>query len=182
MTRIETDRLVIRNFFPEDWRDLHEMIVNYQASEVAQYDHQWPTSQEEIKGVAEWFSGGDRFLAVCLNSTGRLIGFVSLNPEDAEGETVCGLGYVFNSDYHGQGYASEACRAARQHAFDELNADRLVINTAEINQPSCRLAERLGMRQVEERTGSFRQNEVGEPIEFASVTYAITREEWSHLN
>ena len=53
MNAIETDRLVIRNFVIDDWRDLHEMVVKYQASEYAHYDHQWPTEAEEIKGIVE---------------------------------------------------------------------------------------------------------------------------------
>jgi RimJ/RimL family protein N-acetyltransferase len=179
MTRIETDRLVIRNFDKADWRDLHELIVKYQASDVAQYDHKWPTSEDEIQGVVEWFAGGNKFLAVCLKTTGKVIGFVSLNPEEVEVETVYELGYVFNADYHGQGYAFEAGKAAGDHAFDELGANRLVVNTAEANEPSCRLAERLGMRQVDRGTASFWKDEAGEPIDFASVVYAIDQEEWS---
>ena len=178
MTRIEIDRLVIRNFDGDDWRDLHELIVKYQASGVAQYDHPWPTSEDEIEGVAAWFAGGDQFLAVSLKTVGKVIGFVSLNPEEAEGQTVYGLGYVFNADYHGQGYAFEACKAAGEHVFNELGADRLTVNTAEANRPSCRLAERLGMRQVSRGKASFWKDEAGEDVEFDSLSYVIDRDMW----
>ena len=92
METIETSRLAIRNFCADDWRDLHEMIVQYQASEVAQYDHKWPTSEDEIKGVAEWFAGGDRYLGVCLRETGKLIGLFALNPTDEPGSRAFGFG------------------------------------------------------------------------------------------
>jgi hypothetical protein len=49
MTAFETNRLVIDNFRVDDWSDLQEMIVQYQASAYASYDHEWPTSKKEIE-------------------------------------------------------------------------------------------------------------------------------------
>jgi len=62
---LETDRLVIRNFKASDWEALHEMITQYQACELADYDQQWPTAPEDIK-AAEWFASGDSYMAVTL--------------------------------------------------------------------------------------------------------------------
>jgi ribosomal-protein-alanine N-acetyltransferase len=160
MQTIQTDRLTLRNFSPEDWPDLHEMIVQYQASEYAQYDHKWPTSEQEIQNVAKWFSTGDSYLAVCLRSTGKLIGLVAMNREETEDGPVFNLGYIFNFDYHGQGYATEACRAAIAHAFGRLGAARMVTGTAPENLPSRRLLGRLGLC------------ETGEGM------YALSRDEW----
>jgi ribosomal-protein-alanine N-acetyltransferase len=178
MTSIETDRLVLRNFQADDWQDLLEVAAKYQASEYAKYDHNWPTDAEEIKGVVEWFATGDRFLAVCLKTTGKLVGLVSLNPKDG-GEY--GFGYVFHTDYHGQGYATEACRAALDHVFGPLGAERVVTGTAEANEPSCRLLRRLGLKEIGQGKGSFRETAEGEPIEFVALSFAISREEWAAL-
>lgn len=160
METILTERLTLRNFCPEDWRDLHEMIVQYQASEYAQYDHQWPTSQGEIQGVARWFSEGDSYLAVCLRSTGKLIGLVALNQEEREGGPARNLGYVFHANYHRQGYATEACRAAIEHVFGRLGAGRFVTGTHDANLPSRRLLARLGFRAL------------------GGGQYALERDEW----
>lgn len=122
MQAIATDRLVIRNFTASDWPALHKMIVQYQASPYAKYDHPWPTDPEEIRGVAQWFADGDHYLAVCLKENGVFIGFVCLNPEEHDGESALNIGYIFDADYHGQGYATQACRAALTRAFDVLDA------------------------------------------------------------
>lgn len=79
MTWLETDRLAIRNFRAGDWEALHETISQYQSSELADYDHQWPTSPEEFRKITQWFATGDSYLAVCPKDTGRLVGFVALN-------------------------------------------------------------------------------------------------------
>jgi [ribosomal protein S5]-alanine N-acetyltransferase len=148
MEAIQTDRLTLRNFSPDDWPDLHEMIVQYQASECAQYDHAWPTSEEEIQGVAKWFSERDSFLAVCLRSTGKVIGLVALNEEEREDGPARNLGYIFNSDLQGQGYATEACRAAIAYVFERLGETRFITGTHDANLPSRRLLARLGFRAL----------------------------------
>jgi len=179
MRTVETQRLAIRNFPEDDWEDLREMILQYEASEYAVYGHQWPTSEEELRGVAEWFSSGASFLAVCLKLTGRFIGFVALNPEEGHDEVVFNLGYVFNPDYHGKGYATEACRAIIDHAFAGLGAQGIITGTAEANRPSCRLLERLGLKRVgDESAESFRKSPDGKPIEFTGFMWALSKDEW----
>ena len=172
---LATERLVIRNFVPDDWEALREMILQYESSEYAAYDHQWPTSEEEIRDVAGMFTKGDSFFVVCLKGE-EFIGFVALNGTDVEREFD--LGYCFNFRYHGKGYATEACRAIIDYAFSRLAAVRVVTGTAAANRPSCRLLARLGMKQTDESTGSFRQTPDGEPIEFAALSFALSRDEW----
>ena len=176
MIRLETERLVIRNFTEMDWEDLHRMILQYEASGMAIYDQPWPTSAEEIKGVAKWFAGGDHFLAVCLKDTGEFTGFVALNPEPDDGHRVFNLGYIFNADYHGKGYAIEACRAVLTDAFDRLGAESVISGTAAVNTASCRLLDRLGFEKTAESSGSFRNAPDGTPLTFLGYSYILTRD------
>ena len=177
MVTLESQRLVIRNFKIDDCEALHEMIVQYGVSEYAAYDQQWPTSMEEIKGITEWFAGGDNFLAVCLKATSRFIGFVALNPEEGSGREY-NIGYVFHFKFHGCGYATEACTAILDRAFGQLEATRVITSTAAVNRNSCRLLERLGFQRIGEKTSSFKNAEDGKPIEFVGYTYALSKDEW----
>ena len=54
------------------------------------------------------------------------------------------LGYIFAAEVHGQGYAGEACRALLEWADGTLEADETVAIISIGNDPSIRLAERLG--------------------------------------
>jgi len=183
MEPIETDRLTIRNFVPEDWRDLLEVAIKYQAYEYAKYDITWPTDEEGVQRMANWLSGGpegagDRFVAVCLKSTGKLIGLISIDPKQVGVEY--GFGYVFHTDYHGQGYATEACRAMVDHVFESLNAHCLTTGTAAVNQPSCRLLERLGFQVIErKRTVAHHEPDEGGPIEFETLILRLNRQQWT---
>lgn len=160
MTPLETDRLTIRNFRPDDWQEFQQLAIAYRASEWAKYDHLWPTSTDEVKGMANWFSEGDSHLAVCLKATGKLIGLIAIGPREDHEKRVHGLGYVFHPEHHGQGYATEGCRSAMAYVFGPLAADAILTGTHPDNKPSVRLLGRLGLREIER----------GE--------YTISREEW----
>jgi RimJ/RimL family protein N-acetyltransferase len=163
MITIETDRLTIRNFDHDDWQDLQEVAVQYQASEWAKYDHPWPTSTEEVKGMVEWFAQGDDYLAACLKATGKLIGLIAIERRKDQEGAVHNLGYVFHPGYHGHGYAAESCQAAMEYVFGQLAADGILTGTHPDNEPSIRLLKKLGLSKVSE--GEF----------------AISKEEWLAL-
>jgi ribosomal-protein-alanine N-acetyltransferase len=160
MITLETDRLIIRNFRPDDWQELQEAAVAYRASKWAEYEDPWPTSDEEVKGMATWFAGGDGYLATCLKSTGKLIGLVAIDRREGKAEQVHNLGYVFHPGYHGQGYATEACRAAIGYVFGPLAGDRILTGTHPDNEESIKLLKRLGLKEV------------------ARGEFAISKEEW----
>ncbi len=148
MVKIDTDRLTIRNFTSDDWQDLQEMAIHYQASEWAKYEDPWPTGTEEVKGMAKWFAGGDGYLAVCIKPTGKLIGLIAIERRQEQEEKVHNLGYVFHPGYSGQGYATEGCQAAMRFVFEQLGADAILTGTRLENTPSVRLLQRLGLEAI----------------------------------
>ena len=56
-----------------------------------------------------------------------------------------GLGYVFHPDHHGQGYATEVCRAGLEQVFGPWEGDRIETGTHPDNKPSVRLLTKLGL-------------------------------------
>jgi ribosomal-protein-alanine N-acetyltransferase len=147
MISLETERLVIRNFAPDDWQALQEVIVAYQASDSAQYEDPWPTSDKEVRGIAGWFASGNDYLAVCLKETGTLLGLVAINRRTDQDAPTYNLGYVFHPGYAGHGYATESCRAAMAYLFDELGIEGILTGTHPDNKPSVALLKRLGLRE-----------------------------------
>jgi RimJ/RimL family protein N-acetyltransferase len=83
---------------------------------------------------------------VQLRSAGRVIGDVMLHwisREHGTGE----IGYVFNPDYAGHGYATEAARALLHLGFADLGLRRIVARTDARNTASAAVLRRVGMRQ-----------------------------------
>lgn len=83
---------------------------------------------------------------------GKVLGFIliGLEPGDHQPEPGC----LFRSAAEGQGYATEAAKAARDHAFATLGPDRLVSYVDPANAASGRLANRLGELREAEPDGS----------------------------
>ena len=148
MNSLHTDRLIIRNFQPDDWQDLQELVVQYQASEWAKYEDPWPTGTEEVKGMAKFFASGDDFLAVIRRDTGKLIGLIAIERRKEQEERVHNLGYVFHPGYYGQGYATEGCRTVMTYLFDVVGIAAILTGTRLENTPSVRLLERLGLHSI----------------------------------
>ena len=160
MIKLDTNRLIIRNFLPDDWQDLQDVVIQYQASEWAKYEDPWPTSTEEVKGMTKFFASGDNFLAVSLKDTGKLIGLIAIGQRKEQEESVHNLGYVFHPGYSGRGYATEGCQAVMAYLFEQLGITAILTGTRPENTPSVRLLERLGLHPI------------------GNGEYRISKEEW----
>lgn len=154
MIKLDTDRLIIKNFDSDDWQDLQELAVQYQASEWAKYEDPWPTATEKVKGMAKFFASGDDFLAVSLKETGKLIGLIAIEQRKELEERVHNLGYVFHPGYYGQGYATEGCQAVMVYLFKQVGITAILTGTRLENLPSVRLLEKLGLHPIGQ--GEFR--------------------------
>ena len=83
-------------------------------------------------------------------ATGQFIGFTGLNPmpDDVPGAGGVEVGWRLAAAAWGQGYATEAGRAALAVAFDQAGYDEVWSLTATVNGPSRAVMERLGLRHV----------------------------------
>ena len=175
---METERLYIRKFHPDDWQDLYDYLSQ---EEVVKYEPYEIFSEEACKQEAVNRSENDDFWAVCLKETDKLIGNIYL----AKGEfDIWELGYVFNSRYHGKGYATEAATFLLDYVFNCRNARRAVAMCNPLNKPSWKLLERLGLRREGHLIQNiyFKTDKLGTPIWSDTYEYAILATEWNNIN
>ncbi|WP_438435257.1 GNAT family N-acetyltransferase [Gorillibacterium sp. sgz500922] len=177
MIHLESERLAIRNFTPEDFYDLHEYLSQ---EEVLKYEPDGPSDLDNCRKMATERSQGEAFLAVTLKESGKMIGHVYLGQTEPAHFRTWMIGYIFNPSFYGNGYATEACRRIMDHAFAEGNAHRIVAMCNTENAPSWRLLERLGMRREGhfKQEGYFRESADGQPIWHDAYQYAVLAEEW----
>ncbi len=166
--------LHIRKFFPDDWPDLYEYLSQ---EDVVRFEPYEVFSEEDCKQEAVKRSQNDDFWAVCLKQSGKLIGNVYLSKQDFG---TWELGYVFNANYHGKGYATEAASALLDHIFVNQGARRVIAMCNPLNEPSWKLLERLGMRREGHLVANiyFKKDENGNPIWSDTYEYAILADEW----
>ena len=58
---IETEKIIIRKFKAEDWKDLQEIAISKENSPFTDADHTWPTEDNEIKKVCDYFAKEHQF-------------------------------------------------------------------------------------------------------------------------
>ena len=101
----ESERLILRRYTKEDIQDLFEYLSD---KEVVKYEPYKPLSFDETKENLEWRIGTDEMIAVELKNSHKMIGNVYMGKRDFE---ALEIGYVFNQNYWGNGYAAESCKA-----------------------------------------------------------------------
>jgi RimJ/RimL family protein N-acetyltransferase len=87
-----------------------------------------------------------------LRKTDRaFLGYIGLIPQKVDGVDEIEIGYSLAQRHWGQGFATEGAIACRDFAFGDLNRDRLISIIDPRNEPSIRVAQRVGM-SFEKRT------------------------------
>jgi RimJ/RimL family protein N-acetyltransferase len=174
MKEIITSRLLIRNFTPEDWRDLYEYLSD---EKVIRYEPYEVFTMEQCKHESIKRSKNSAFLAVCLKASNKVIGNLYFAKQDFD---TWELGYVFNASYQGMGYATESARALLDMAFRELKVRRIIAMCNPDNEPSWHLLERLHMRREGHLIKNiyFNLDETNTPIWQDTYEYAILAQEW----
>jgi [ribosomal protein S5]-alanine N-acetyltransferase len=95
--------------------------------------------------TASYERHGHGFWAVCLRETGAFLGQCGLLHQEVRAKPDKEIGYSFQSRFWGQGYATEAARAVKDAAFQIFDFPYVVSFILPENEPSIRLARRVGM-------------------------------------
>ena len=143
----ETERLILRRYKKEDLQDLFEYLSD---KDVVEYEPYKTMTFDEAKENLEWRIGTEEMIAVELKSSHKMIGNVYLGKRDFDSLE---MGYVFNRNYWGKGYAAESCKALIQQAFSN-GVHRIYAECDPRNKNSWKLLEALGFR----REAHFRKN------------------------
>ena len=171
MKILETTRLILRHFLPEDLDSLYAL---YSDPEVIRYIPDAPRSYDEAKKELEWHMNGHPrhpelgLWATIHKETGKFIGRCGLLPWTIDGQDEVEVAYLIAREYWGQGLGTEAARAVLKYGFEQLNLTRLVCVIDEENTASKQVAEKIGMRF--EKLG---QDEVG-PFQLYSIQKPAT--------
>jgi [ribosomal protein S5]-alanine N-acetyltransferase len=181
LSQLITERLIIRSFLPDDWQDLYDYlsdpeVVKFEPYEV--FNIQQCQKEATLRAVQEFF------LAVCLKNSKKLIGNLYFEQTEPKAFSTWELGYVFNSKYQKNGYATEACSAILEYAFGKMHIRRVVARCNPQNTASWKLLERLHFRREGHllQHSFFKYDGQENPIWQDVYEYAILAEEWLSQN
>lgn len=149
--RVETPRLVLRCWSPEDAPALRAAL-----DKSDEHLRPWiPFMKDEprsLEGTVEWLRGhraafdlGKNFRFGVFLKAGQLVGENMLLRR--VGPDALEIGYLTHLGFEGRGYASEASAALVRVAFDLYGARRVEIHHAAENGASAAIPRRLGLRR-----------------------------------
>jgi len=150
---LKTERLVLREFVPEDLEDFYEYASVEGVGEMAGWPHH--TSIEGTKFVLNMFIEEKKTFAVVYD--GKTIGSVGIEKYDENlfpelAELKCReIGFVLSKDYWGLGLMPEAAGAVISYCFDTLGLDVIVGGHYSFNDRSRRVQEKLGFKFYKSR-------------------------------
>lgn len=177
--RLETPRLILREFVPEDWREVHEYASD---PEVTRYMSWGPNDEAAtiqfvataiVKQKAEPRTDYD--LAIVLREDGKLIGGCRIY---RKGFGMGEMGYCLHRNYWNQGYGTEAVRALLEWAFTSGGFHRVYAKCNPSNIGSARVMEKNGMK----KEGYLRESQFKDGKWFDLLLYAILEREWRELD
>ncbi len=153
ITQVQTPRLALRRFTPDDLPWLQQLQADAQvmrycggtldAAASADFLRTRVLDDYELHpGLGVW--------ATVERATGALIGMHLLN--HMHGEALIQVGYVLAASAWGRGYASEMCSAVLRHGFATLGLPRIVAITDRDNLPSQRVLLKCGLHHHGERS------------------------------
>lgn len=145
---IETERLLIRNLLDSDQTAYYNIFGN---PNIALYDDFSPITKEDaVQNIndikANYVNGNhEQEFAVALLSQNNTIGVLYMRNETNR----ILIGYHFNEDYHGKGYAIEAVRAYINWISGN-SSKKIEALVDHNNQPSLKLLKKLGFIFLEQ--------------------------------
>lgn len=177
MIKIETDRLILREYVQADWEQLQAYCAD---PEVTRYLTWGPNTPEQTKAfivrAMEWRNEAPRMtfeLAVVLKATGKLVGGIGLRIK-SQVRKEADLGYCYSKDVWGQGIGTEAARALLKFGFEQLGLHRIYATCDTANQGSAGIMRKNGMT----REAHFRQDQLIKGVWRDTWLYAILEDEW----
>jgi RimJ/RimL family protein N-acetyltransferase len=177
-TSLRTDRLALR---PVAESDVERILEYRNRPDVTRWLIRTEVDPEAFR--AAWKSAADDpdDHSVAVELDGLVIGTVSLELSDGMGQpgmplrTEAHLGYIFDPDHSGRGYAAEAVAALVDHSFRRLGVRRITAGCFADNAASVRILEKVGMRREQHGVGDSWHAELGW---LDGYTYAILADEW----
>jgi len=177
MTDLTTDRLLLRQ-----WRDSDREPFAALNADPAVMEH-FPrlVTREESdalidRAAASIADHGWGLWAVEVRETGEFIGFTGLSVPTFEAPFLPGveIGWRLAKGAWGNGYATEAARAALDFGFGPAGLSEILSFTATTNLPSQRVMQKIGMTHDEANDFDHPRLPAGHRLQ-RHVLYRISR-------
>ncbi|MGN0491236.1 GNAT family N-acetyltransferase [Ruminococcus sp.] len=154
MSRIETDRLILREIQKSDVEAIFDCWM--QDEDVSGY--MWWKNSSDISKSQEFVEFELQQIAnekwqrwiIILKETEEIIGTCLIFYNDEDNENHWDISYNLGKKYWGKGYATEAMKAVMKFAQTELGMKECITTYAKVNSNSANVLHKLGFEDIKE--------------------------------
>ena len=151
MTVIETPRLLLRPWQPDDLAELTSLLTDPEVTRYILLNEQ-PFTAEDVAQVSartleQWEDNGFGPWVAIEKATGRWVGRIGLSeilgwpgPDKVE------VGWELHREFWGRGLATEGGRAGLRYGFEVVGLARIMSATMAANAASRRVMDKCGLR------------------------------------
>lgn len=174
MANIATERLTLRKIEQSDYE---EMKIILQDEKLMLVGWGKTYSDEEVQvwidKITEQYDdfGYSYYLAV-EKLTNVVIGIMGILPVNIKETDYIEIAYIIKQEFWGKGYAIEGIKACVDYIFNVLNADKYIAQVIPENTSSSKIAERLGMKVIDD----YMRDHNGKDV--FHLIYSLTKEEY----
>ena len=152
---LETDNYIVRE---ECENDLEELYRLYDTLSDCSFIEPLYEAEREKEFLSAYISNMYGFFDYGLwlvfeKKSGELIGRAGIENREIDGVTCREIGYLIRRDMQHKGYAYEACQAILEYASDELGIQEMFAVIDKTNEPSRKLAQKLGFELYAQTDG-----------------------------
>ena len=167
---IKTERLVIRPVEEGDCEAIHKYAGDPSIDMMIYLPKETFEDTKEFVdyAVSEWKKEDPEDLEYVVLLDGEIIGGVNL--ERIGEDHIYEIGWVFRQDKRGAGYATEAAKALKDHAFNVLNAKQVQAHCDSRNKASEKVMQKLGMKLTDDTALRYYKNGVVSGEYFYTLT------------
>ena len=174
---LQIDRLILRDFVEEDWRDVHQYDSD---PEVVKYMPFGPNTEQDTKALIAKNIGFQKaqprtvyIFAIIDKQDSKVIGSCSIELS-SDGDKQGEIGYVLNRSYWNQGLITECARKVISFGFEQLGLHRIYGGCDPANIASSRVMEKLGIKKRD----IYGNMSSGKGAWRDFLLYAILEQEW----
>lgn len=176
---VETERLLLRGFLPSDG-DLLEPIFRKEEVWMYPYGRGFTRKETDLflkSQLGEWKTAGFGCWLAQEKHSGNAVGYVGISVPHFLPDILPAVevGWRFDPDYWGRGYATEGASEALTQSFSTLGLSAVCSAPQTINPPSSKVCQRLGMRFEGVKTAEATATRGPVDVDL----YWITRDEWN---
>ncbi|MEG1483569.1 GNAT family N-acetyltransferase [Clostridium sp.] len=156
--RIETNRIIIRDFERKDAEKLNKIV---RENNILRFMPDWSEIGNSPESYFGYIDGHqtqrdstdvyeNKRYAIALTNTDEMIGMVGMGLEDTLNEVE--IAYFMSEEHQRKGYTVEAVNELVNWCFNVSNINYIILTIDCANLESCMLAQKCGFELFEKRT------------------------------